>query len=209
MLTNCNYFVDYIDSVLLDERTSLTIDTIYEFLTTFFPKVSAHVLSEQTLQMIDNTVVTLSEQVNSVDVKKMARRLSGDLRALILVYNSPEAVPPRLLLSTLKQLKLRVNGEIEKLVPKVEETETSLDSSENCDSSNDTKGKVEDGKQDSPVASTSKEESPEKLSDDKESDSETQNSCEEKKEKARTPIENLRLLETTIDSLLVIVEEKA
>lgn len=80
--------------------------------------MSAHVLSEQTLQMIDNTVVKLSEEVNSTDLKKTARGLAGDLRALILVYNSPEAVPPRLLLSTLKQLKLRVKAEIEKLIPK-------------------------------------------------------------------------------------------
>lgn len=39
MLTSCNYFVDYIDAVLLDERSALTVDVIYEFLTTFFPKV--------------------------------------------------------------------------------------------------------------------------------------------------------------------------
>lgn len=80
-------------------------------------KVSAHVLSEQTLTMIDNTVVSLSEQVSSVDVKKMARRLTGDLRALILVYNSPEAVPPPLLLTTLKQLQLRLKSEITKSNP--------------------------------------------------------------------------------------------
>lgn len=40
MLTSCNYFIDYIDSVLLDERAALTVDVIYEFLTTFFPKVT-------------------------------------------------------------------------------------------------------------------------------------------------------------------------
>lgn len=39
MLTSSNYFVDYIDAVLLDERSSLTVDVIYQFLTTFFPKV--------------------------------------------------------------------------------------------------------------------------------------------------------------------------
>lgn len=39
MLTACNYFVDYVDAVLLDERSALTVDIIYEFLTEFFPKV--------------------------------------------------------------------------------------------------------------------------------------------------------------------------
>lgn len=40
MLTSCNYFVDYVDAILLDERGALTVDIIYEFLTAFFPKVS-------------------------------------------------------------------------------------------------------------------------------------------------------------------------
>lgn len=44
MLTSCNYFIDYVDSVLLDERQALTVDIVYEFLTTFFPKVSVHLL---------------------------------------------------------------------------------------------------------------------------------------------------------------------
>lgn len=39
MMTQCNYFVDYVDAILLDERASLTVDIIYEFLNTFFPKV--------------------------------------------------------------------------------------------------------------------------------------------------------------------------
>lgn len=64
--------------------------------------------------MIDNTVVTLSEQVSSIDIQKTAERLSGDLRALILVYNSPEAVPPPLLKTTLKQLQTRVTEEMGK-----------------------------------------------------------------------------------------------
>lgn len=68
--------------------------------------------------MIDNTVVTLSEQVSSLDIQKNAQRLSGDLRALILVYNSPEAVPPPLLKSTLKQLQTRVAEELGKIQSK-------------------------------------------------------------------------------------------
>lgn len=117
MLTSSNYFVDYIDAVLLDERSALTVDVIYEFLVAFFPKVSGHVLSEQTLTMIDNTVVALSEQVASLEINKVAKRLSGDLRALILVYSSPEAVPPPLLRSILKQLLVKVDAEMSKLKP--------------------------------------------------------------------------------------------
>ncbi|KAJ8967821.1 hypothetical protein NQ317_011905 [Molorchus minor] len=42
----------------------------------------------------------------------MAKRLAGDLRALILVYNSPEAVAPPLLQGTLKQLQTKVNWKL-------------------------------------------------------------------------------------------------
>nr|XP_023025188.1 ubiquitin carboxyl-terminal hydrolase puf [Leptinotarsa decemlineata] len=38
MLTSCNYFVDYVDAILLDERSALTVDVIYDFLTAFFPE---------------------------------------------------------------------------------------------------------------------------------------------------------------------------
>lgn len=40
MLTGSSYFTDYVESILLDERLSLNIDIIYNFLVTFFPQVS-------------------------------------------------------------------------------------------------------------------------------------------------------------------------
>ncbi|KAK4884213.1 hypothetical protein RN001_000484 [Aquatica leii] len=225
MLTSSNYFVDYIDAVLLDERSSLIVDVIYEFLTTFFPKVSAHVLSEQTLTMIDNTVVGLSEQVNSVDLKKMARRLAGDIRALVLVYNSPEAVPPLLLTTTLQQLKTRLQLEIDALEPP-EQSAPSTSQTENKSN--------EDNKNDSDsaiVPSTSSSESctqvqtPQEEEHHKsqtettvdtrnESDSETQNtsssddSIEEKKPQVVGQVKNLKLLNSAIDELLTVIEKK-
>lgn len=69
--------------------------------------------------MIDSTVVSLSEQVNSIDLPKMARGLAGDLRALTLVYKTP-ATPPPLIVETLKQLKAKVKTEIDKLETKGE-----------------------------------------------------------------------------------------
>lgn len=77
--------------------------------------MSAHVLSEQTLTLIDNTVVTLDEQLDSFDLVKIGRRLSGDLRALILVYNSPEAAVPAVLKTTLKKIQAKVKQEISTL----------------------------------------------------------------------------------------------
>lgn len=78
-------------------------------------QVSAQVLSEQTLTLIDNTVVQLGDQLESFDLIKIARRLSGDLRALILVYNSPEAAVPAVLKTTLKKLQNKVKIEITNL----------------------------------------------------------------------------------------------
>ncbi|KAI4467226.1 hypothetical protein MML48_2g00012142 [Holotrichia oblita] len=60
----------------------------------------------------------------------MARKLSGDLRALVLVYNSPEAVPPPLLLTTLKHLQMRTKAEICKLQPNDSEMKSSKESTE-------------------------------------------------------------------------------
>lgn len=39
ILTTSNYLIDYVDAILLDERISLTIDVIYNFLVAVFPKV--------------------------------------------------------------------------------------------------------------------------------------------------------------------------
>jgi hypothetical protein len=40
MLANSNYFVDYVEAVLLDERTCLNNPIIYSFLSMYFPKVT-------------------------------------------------------------------------------------------------------------------------------------------------------------------------
>jgi hypothetical protein len=39
MLANSNYFVDYVEAVLLDERSCLNNGIIYNFLSVYFPKV--------------------------------------------------------------------------------------------------------------------------------------------------------------------------
>uniref|UniRef100_A0A6P7F8D8 ubiquitinyl hydrolase 1 n=1 Tax=Diabrotica virgifera virgifera TaxID=50390 RepID=A0A6P7F8D8_DIAVI len=206
MLVTCNYFVDYVDAVLLDERSALTVDIIYEFLTLFFPKVSAHVLSEQTLTMIDNTVVSLSEQIGSLNILKMAKRLAGDIRALILVYNSPEAVPPPLLLTTLKQLQSKIKLEMNKLdIPK--------DKCDEAASKSDSKEEISPGSSRDERSSGESENLNKTKSD---SDTETQStSCdknssdEKKKEKSFGPVENLELLSKSVNELIEIVKKDA
>lgn len=39
VLLSNNFFIDYIETILLDERSSLNVPVIYKFLCTFFPKV--------------------------------------------------------------------------------------------------------------------------------------------------------------------------
>lgn len=103
-----SYTVDYVDAVLLDERSSLGVPAIHAFLKTFFPKLANHVLTEQTCLLIDNLVSSLTTMVEAVDVEVAAHRLTGDLRALALVYSSSTRLkPPSSLLPALETLLSR------------------------------------------------------------------------------------------------------
>lgn len=103
-----SYTVDYVDAVLLDERSSLGVPAIHAFLKTFFPKLANHVLTEQTCVLIDNLVSSLTTMVEAVDVEASAHRLTGDLRALALVYSSSTRLkPPSSLLPALETLLSR------------------------------------------------------------------------------------------------------
>lgn len=104
-----SYTVDYVDAVLLDERSSLGVPAIHAFLKTFFPKLANHVLTEQTCLLIDNLVSSMTAKaVESVDVEASAQRLTGDLRALALVYSSSTRLkPPSTLLPALEALLSR------------------------------------------------------------------------------------------------------
>ncbi|XP_032664565.1 ubiquitin carboxyl-terminal hydrolase puf isoform X2 [Odontomachus brunneus] len=103
-----SYTVDYVDAVLLDERSSLGVPAIHAFLKTFFPKLASHVLTEQTCLLIDNLVSSMTAMVEAVDVEASAQRLTGDLRALALVYSSSTRLkPPATLLPALETLLSR------------------------------------------------------------------------------------------------------
>ncbi|KAG8236170.1 hypothetical protein J437_LFUL013436 [Ladona fulva] len=102
VLTNSNYFVDYVEAVLLDERTSLNNGIVYNFLCIYFPKVASHVLNEQTCNLIDSLVSSLTDIAEVVSVRATAYKLNGDLRALSLVYGSGVGPsPPTSLANTL------------------------------------------------------------------------------------------------------------
>lgn len=50
--------------------------------------MATHVLTEQTCNLIESLVKTLAQTIDDMNVKTMAYRLTGDLRALLLVYSA-------------------------------------------------------------------------------------------------------------------------
>ncbi|KAF7284487.1 hypothetical protein GWI33_022078 [Rhynchophorus ferrugineus] len=206
MLTSCNYFVDYMDAVLLDERYALTVDVIYEFLTAYFPKVSAHVLSEQTLRMINSTIVSLNDSINSPDITKNPKRLVGDLRALILMYGSPEAKPLSVLKNTLKQLMVKVIADIGKIEVKVKDKNTDDGQGEKSDGNKPGTSKDNElpKEEEKPKANENLVSGEGKSSSGDESlvcDKDT------KKDVKSGALDDLKLLEKTINELMSIVEK--
>ncbi|XP_076442216.1 ubiquitin carboxyl-terminal hydrolase 34-like isoform X2 [Babylonia areolata] len=112
MLCKSRYFIDYCDTVLMDERSSLNNFHIFKFFTNFFPKVYEQVLGDQATTCIDNLVAaTVSEKsaleniYNEEDIKTIFQRIGGDVRAMLLLFSVlPQAQVNPLLVQTLRQI---------------------------------------------------------------------------------------------------------
>lgn len=52
--------------------------------------------------------MALTEQVGTIDILKTGIKLLGDLRALVIIYGSPNVEPPPLLRSALDQLRAKL-----------------------------------------------------------------------------------------------------
>ncbi|KAL8583540.1 hypothetical protein ACOMHN_054856 [Nucella lapillus] len=112
MLVNSRYFIDYCDTVLMDERSSLNNFHIFKFFKYFFPKVYEQVLGDQATTCIDNLVaaaVSEKSMLKSVhseeEININFRRIGGDMRAMTLLFSvlpSPQVNP--LLVQTLHQI---------------------------------------------------------------------------------------------------------
>ncbi|XP_049955909.1 ubiquitin carboxyl-terminal hydrolase 34 [Schistocerca serialis cubense] len=204
MLTNSNYFVDYVEAVLLDERSSLNIGIVYNFLCLYFPKVASHVLTEQTCNLIDNLVTSLSEIVPMVNVRATALKLNGDLRALTMVYNSDASLP----------VSDELTPTLLQLLTKAREARQTIEAEENADDVPCKKRKLSAEKkeeeaepkpsgskdEDEPVASSP---SPSPSSDKTESSS----PCSSKSQ--HFSVSCIELLEKTIIDLKTCVEKKS
>lgn len=105
ILCNSNIFIEYVDSVLLDERLSLSNHNIYQFLCNFFPKVFQQVLSDQGRSLLDSLVASVTaekaaaENIRSErDFLNICYRINGDLRTMLLIFS---VQPPKQLNSLL------------------------------------------------------------------------------------------------------------
>ncbi|XP_052272263.1 ubiquitin carboxyl-terminal hydrolase 34-like isoform X3 [Dreissena polymorpha] len=99
LLCSSNYFIDYVDAVLMDERMSLNNQNIYQFFCNFFPKVHEQVLSDQDRHLLNSVIVSITAEKatleNAKDEHEMMsifKRIAGDLRALLLIFS---VQPPR------------------------------------------------------------------------------------------------------------------
>ncbi|KAK7104124.1 hypothetical protein V1264_018890 [Littorina saxatilis] len=112
MLCKSQYFLNYCDAVLMDERMSLNNFHIFNFFTNFFPKVHEQVLQGQTSTFIDSLVAAMvSERAalenmhSEKDINSIFHRICGDVRALLLIFSvhrQPTVNP--MLLQSLRQI---------------------------------------------------------------------------------------------------------
>ncbi|XP_033107296.1 ubiquitin carboxyl-terminal hydrolase 34-like [Anneissia japonica] len=98
--TLCNYHVfhEFMESVLLDERTSFNNPIINSFFCMFFPKVYKHVLCNNWDNLVNTVAAALIAEMDDINKYKakqlnmVAYTLNGDLRALLLMFS---VSPPR------------------------------------------------------------------------------------------------------------------
>jgi len=94
LLTESSAFLEYVDAVLLDERSSLNNQYVYQFLQVFFPKVSEQVINHQVASHIQSFVIVLESVLPRLDLTTPTtlKNTIGDLRALLLVLAAPSDI---------------------------------------------------------------------------------------------------------------------
>jgi len=99
LLVDSHGFLEYVDAVLLDERSSLNNQYVFQFLCVFFPKVADQVLTDQVKSLIHGMCKNLIAVADTFDLTKPSavRHLNGDFRALLLVHSGvPDITTPEL-----------------------------------------------------------------------------------------------------------------
>ncbi|GIZ02411.1 ubiquitin carboxyl-terminal hydrolase 34 [Caerostris extrusa] len=95
ILSTCSYFIDYLESVFLDERACLNDPDVFEVFTILLPKVSGQVINEQLLTLVSTLMTSFVKSFEETDLSKQPDKLIGDLRALCLIFSveQPPEVP--------------------------------------------------------------------------------------------------------------------
>ena len=117
LLVDSHGFLEYVDAVLLDERSSLNNQFVFQFLLVFFPKVADQVLTEQVKSLIHRLCKNLTEVATSYDLSRpsQVKHLNGDLRALLLVQAGVQEVHTAELQQSVVVLRGRVQAVVEGL----------------------------------------------------------------------------------------------
>merc|ERR1719384_2044281 len=117
LLVESHGFLEYVDAVLLDERSSLNNQYVFQFLYVFFPKVADQVLTDQVKNLIQSLCKNLHTVSSSYDLTKHSpvRHLNGDLRALILVQAGVQEIDKAQLRDSVRTLKERTVGQLQTL----------------------------------------------------------------------------------------------
>ncbi|XP_071963584.1 ubiquitin carboxyl-terminal hydrolase 34-like isoform X2 [Antedon mediterranea] len=209
MLCNYHVFHEFMESVLLDERTSFNNPTINSFFYMFFPKVYKHVLCNNWHSLVNTVAATIISEKDDISNYKpkqlnlVAYNLNGDLRALLLMFSvspprqlSPVFVPAlRMILKRCKEYRQERADQLEAKASKQLAAESQIKRSESKDQSEVTtepdsnlkKRKAEDEpentdeKSQSPNESTKKQRVDTDLTDNEESTSDDQSVSREDK----------------------------
>ncbi|XP_074662968.1 ubiquitin carboxyl-terminal hydrolase 34-like [Tubulanus polymorphus] len=94
ILCKSSSFIDYVESILLDERQSLNNQFIFQFFTNYFPRVHQQVLNDNGQALMDNIIQSITIEKLSLentqcddDILEITQKINGDLRALRLIFS--------------------------------------------------------------------------------------------------------------------------
>jgi len=142
LLVDSHGFLEYVDAVLLDERSSLNNQYVFQFLYIFFPKVSDQVLTDQVKNLIQSLCQHLHTVSNTFDLSKQmsVKQLNGDLRALVLVQAGVKEIDKEQLKESVRTLKQRTQNQLKDLSPEIEKSE--VKDNKNVEEKSDVKNDV-------------------------------------------------------------------
>ncbi|KAL4111819.1 hypothetical protein QTP88_015704 [Uroleucon formosanum] len=115
LLSKNNYFVDYLESTLIEERLSLNNDVIYDFVRTFFPEMAASVLSHHTFELLESVIFNLPNDLEKLGELETEKRMLSNLRALRVC--SLVKPPVQELKVVLSNIKMAAQKLLDKICP--------------------------------------------------------------------------------------------